>query len=52
MLNDIKESNELLEIIDDPCLIWWNKKGLINILINLQILVIYQFNLRCKFKVY
>ena len=31
MLNDIKENNELLEIFDDQCLIWWNKKGLINI---------------------
>ena len=32
MLNDIKESNELLEIFDDQCLMWWNKKGLINII--------------------
>ena len=32
MLNNIKESNELLEIFDDQCLIWWNKKGLINII--------------------
>ena len=32
MLNDIKENNELLEIFDDQCLIWWNKKGLINII--------------------
>ena len=32
MLNDIKESNELLEIFEDQCLIWWNKKGLINII--------------------
>lgn len=32
MLNYIKESNELLEIFDDQCLIWWNKKGLINII--------------------
>lgn len=32
MLNDIKESSELLEIFDDQCLIWWNKKGLINII--------------------
>ncbi len=31
MLNDIKESKELMEIFDDQCLIWWNKKGLINI---------------------
>lgn len=32
MLNDIKENKELLEIFDDQCLIWWNKKGLINII--------------------
>ncbi len=32
MLNDIKKSNELLEIFDDQCLIWWNKTGLINII--------------------
>ena len=32
MLNDIKESKELLEIFDDQCLIWWTKKGLINII--------------------
>jgi site-specific DNA-methyltransferase (adenine-specific) len=32
MLNDIKKNNELLEIFDDQCLIWWNKKGLINII--------------------
>jgi len=32
MLNDIKDSQELLEIFDDQCLIWWNKKGLINII--------------------
>ncbi|ATZ80507.1 putative site-specific DNA-methyltransferase [Bodo saltans virus] len=32
MLNDIKKSNELLEIFDDQCLIWWNKKGLIDII--------------------
>ena len=32
MLNNIKESKELLEIFDDQCLIWWNKKGLINII--------------------
>ena len=32
MLNDIKESKELLEIFDDQCLIWWNKKGLIDII--------------------
>ena len=32
MLNDINKNNELLEIFDDQCLIWWNKKGLINII--------------------
>ena len=32
MLNNIAESKELLEIFDDQCLIWWNKKGLINII--------------------
>jgi len=32
MLNNIKESKELLETFDDQCLIWWNKKGLINII--------------------
>jgi len=32
MLNNIKENKELLEIFDDQCLIWWNKKGLINII--------------------
>ena len=34
MLNNIKESKELLEIFDDQCLIWWNKKGLNCWLIN------------------
>jgi site-specific DNA-methyltransferase (adenine-specific) len=32
MLNDIKDCQELLEIFDDQCLIWWNKTGLINII--------------------
>jgi len=52
MLNNIKDSKELLEIFDDQCLIWWNKKGLINILINLLIHIIYRFNLKCQYKVY
>ena len=26
MLNDIKEDKNLLEIFDEQCLIWWNKK--------------------------
>jgi hypothetical protein len=30
MLNDIKENKTLLEIFDDQCLIWWNKKCLIS----------------------
>ena len=30
MLNIIKESNELLETFNDQCLIWWNKKDLID----------------------
>ncbi len=32
MLNDIQENPELLDIFDDMCLIWWNKKDLINII--------------------
>ena len=35
MLNDIKENKELLEIFDDQCLIWWNKKDLIDIIYNI-----------------
>jgi hypothetical protein len=35
MLNDIKHNEELLYIFDDMCLIWWNKKGLINIIKNI-----------------
>jgi len=30
MLNDIKENPELLDTFDDQCLIWWNKKDLID----------------------
>jgi len=30
MLNDIKEDKELLEVFDEQCLIWYNKKGLVN----------------------
>jgi hypothetical protein len=30
MLNDIKEDKHLLEVFDEQCLIWWNKKGLVN----------------------
>ena len=32
MLNDIQENPELLDMFDDMCLIWWNKKDLINII--------------------
>jgi hypothetical protein len=32
MLNDIQENPELLDIFDDMCLIWWNKKDLIDII--------------------
>ncbi len=32
MLNDIKENPELLETFDDQCLIWWNKKDLLNLI--------------------
>ena len=35
MLNDIKENPELLETFDDQCLIWWNKKDLIDIIKNI-----------------
>ncbi len=30
MLNDIKEDKDLLEVFDEQCLIWWNKKDLVN----------------------
>ena len=32
MLNDIKENPELLDTFNDQCLIWWNKKDLIDLL--------------------
>jgi hypothetical protein len=32
MLNDIKENPELLDTFDDQCLIWWNKKDLIELI--------------------
>jgi hypothetical protein len=35
MLNDIKENNELLDIFDDQCLIWWNKKDIIDLIKNI-----------------
>ena len=35
MLNDIKENPELLDIFDDQCLLWWNKKGLIDLIKNI-----------------
>ena len=55
MLNNIKENKEL-ETFDDQCLIWWNKKDLINLIyeiINIKILIhiIYQYNSKCQYKV-
>jgi hypothetical protein len=35
MLNDIKENPELLDTFNDQCLIWWNKKGLIDLIKNI-----------------
>jgi hypothetical protein len=35
MLNDIQENPELLDMFDDMCLTWWNKKDLINIIKNI-----------------
>ena len=35
MLNDIQENPELLDMFDNMCLIWWNKKDLINIIKNI-----------------
>jgi 16S rRNA G966 N2-methylase RsmD len=32
MLNDIKGNPELLDIFDDQCLLWWNKKDLIDLI--------------------
>ena len=32
MLNDIKENPELLNTFDEQCLIWWNKKDLIDLI--------------------
>jgi hypothetical protein len=32
MLNDVKENPELLDIFNDQCLIWWNKKDLIDLI--------------------
>ena len=32
MLNDIKENPELLDTFDDQCLLWWNKKDLIDLI--------------------
>jgi len=31
MLNDIKNDKKLLEVFDEQCLVWWNKKNLIKI---------------------
>jgi hypothetical protein len=35
MLNNIKENPELLDTFDDQCLIWWNKKDLIDLIKNI-----------------
>lgn len=35
MLNQIKENHELLKIFDEQCYIWWNRKGLIDIIKNI-----------------
>jgi site-specific DNA-methyltransferase (adenine-specific) len=35
MLNDIQETNELLEIFNDQTLIWWNQKDLIKLIIKI-----------------
>lgn len=35
MLNDIKDNPELLETFDDQCLIWWNKRDLIDLIKNI-----------------
>jgi hypothetical protein len=35
MLNDIQENPELLDMFDEMCLIWWNTKGLIDIIKNI-----------------
>lgn len=35
MLNDIKDNPELLDVFDDQCLIWWNKKDLIDLINNI-----------------
>ena len=35
MLNDIQGNPQLLDMFDDMCLTWWNKKDLINIIKNI-----------------
>jgi hypothetical protein len=35
ILNDIKENPELLEVFNEQCLIWWNKKDLIDLIKNI-----------------
>jgi hypothetical protein len=35
MLNDIKNNPELLDTFDEQCLIWWNKKDLIDLIRNI-----------------
>ena len=35
MLYDIKENPELLDTFNDQCLLWWNKKDLIDLIKNI-----------------
>ena len=54
MLNDIQENPELLNMFDDMCLIWWNKKDLINIIKNIVSKYFYKnsntYNISINFK--
>lgn len=37
MLNDINENPELLEIFDEQCLMWWNRKDLIKVIRDIMV---------------
>ena len=54
MLNDIKINPELLDIFDDQCLIWWNKKDLIDLIKNIVSKYFdknsYTYNISVQFK--
>jgi hypothetical protein len=54
MLNDIKNNPELLDIFDDQCLIWWNKKDLIDLIKNIVSKYFdknsYTYNISVQFK--